>query len=134
MLVVGGLYGSYNFFIKMASGGIHQILGAVILQVVAAIVGGAILIMLRLNGQTFTATTSSVLWAVIAGIAVGLAEIASFYVFSRGLNSTIGIPLIIGGTVIVGFLLGWIFLKEPISLTQIGGLGLLLAGIWLVSK
>ncbi len=33
-------YGVYNFFIKVASGSIHQIVGAVILQVVAALVGG----------------------------------------------------------------------------------------------
>ncbi len=33
-------YGVYNFFIKIASGSIHQIVGAVILQVVAALVGG----------------------------------------------------------------------------------------------
>ena len=34
------LYGAYNFFIKLASGHINQIVGAVILQVVTALVGG----------------------------------------------------------------------------------------------
>lgn len=33
-------FGAYNFFIKIASGHINQIVGAVILQIVAAVVGG----------------------------------------------------------------------------------------------
>ena len=128
------LYGLYNFSIKVASSGIHQIAGAVILQVVAAAVGGTILIVLRLSGQPLEATPKGILWAVIAGVAVGLAEISSFYVFSRGLSATIGIPLIIGGSVVAGYVLGWIFLKEPVSILQIGGLLLIVLGITLVSK
>ncbi len=132
--LTAGLYGLYNFSIKLASGGIHQILGAVILQVVAAAVGGTILTMLRFTGQPLEATPKGILWAIVAGAAVGLAEISSFYVFSRGLSATIGIPLIIGGSVVAGFVLGWIFLKEPVSILQIGGVLLVVLGITLVSK
>lgn len=128
------LYGAYNFSIKLASGSIHQILGAVILQVVAAVVGGTILVVLRFTFQPLEATPKGILWAIIAGAAVGLAEISSFYVFSKGLSATTGIPLIIGGSVVAGFVLGWIFLKEPVSIFQIGGVLLIVLGITLVSK
>lgn len=128
------LYGAYNFSIKLASGSIHQILGAVILQVVAAAIGGSILLMLKIANQPLEATPKGVLWATIAGVAVGLAEISSFYVFSKGLSATVGTPLIIGGSVVAGFALGWIILKEPVSIIQIGGLLLIVLGITLVSK
>lgn len=40
-LATAFFYGTYNVFIKISSGHINQIVGAVILQIVAALVGGA---------------------------------------------------------------------------------------------
>lgn len=42
-LITATCYGAYNFFIKVSSGHINQIVGAVILQIVAALLGGAFL-------------------------------------------------------------------------------------------
>jgi len=39
-LVTAVFYGAYNVFIKISSGHINQIVGAVILQIVAALLGG----------------------------------------------------------------------------------------------
>lgn len=122
-------YGSYNFFIKLSSNHINQIVGAVILQIVAAIIGSVILIYLWLSKAPLSITQKGVGFAVAAGAAVGLAEITTFILFSKGISASVGIPIIIGGSVLVGVVLGLIFAKESLGLIHIIGLVLILAGI-----
>ncbi|KAA3636263.1 MAG: hypothetical protein DWQ02_08525, partial [Bacteroidetes bacterium] len=99
-------FGAYNIFIKLSSGHINQIVGAVILQVVAAVLGGAILLILKWTDSPLPFSQKGILYAILAGVFVGLAEITSFYVFSRGVSASTGIPVIIGGSVVVGAVLG----------------------------
>ncbi|HEX2998628.1 MAG TPA: hypothetical protein VHR86_00035, partial [Armatimonadota bacterium] len=49
-----------------------------------------------------------------AGVFVGLAEILAFTVFAKGVPASTGIPIIIGGTVVAGVLLGLVFLGETL--------------------
>lgn len=133
-ILTAGFYGAYNFFIKLASGNVHQIVGAVILQIVAALLGGALLLYLVMTKETFLITSKGVQQAIWAGVFVGLAEIASFYVFSKGFSASVGIPVIVGGTVFFGAVLGILFLKETLTLSQIAGLGLMVAAIVLIAR
>lgn len=48
-LITACFYALYNIFIKLASAHIHEIAGAVILQVVAFVLGAAWLIYLKIN-------------------------------------------------------------------------------------
>jgi bacterial/archaeal transporter family protein len=121
-------YGLYNFFIKLSSGHIHQIAGSVILQVTAALVGGGILAYLHLARSPLHASPRGVWFAVLAGIFVGLAEILSFYVFAKGIPASVGIPLIVGGTVIAGVLLGLVFLGETLRPVDYLAVILIVAG------
>ena len=50
--MTASFYGAYNFFIKIASGHINQIVGAVILQIVAALLGGIILLIIKITDTT----------------------------------------------------------------------------------
>ncbi len=127
-------FGAYNVFIKMASGHIIQIVGAVILQVVAALLGGIVLLGLKITDSPLEVSTRGVLFAVLAGIFVGLAEISSFYVFSRGISASVGIPIIIGGSVVAGAILGVLFLKESLNWTQLLAIGMIVGGVVLLSS
>lgn len=126
-------FGAYNVFIKLASGHINQIVGAVILQVVAALLGGLILLILKTTHQPLEISPKGIQMAILAGVFVGLAEIASFYVFSKGVSASVGIPIIIGGSILVGAILGLVFLKESLNLTQVFAIGLIVAGVVLLS-
>lgn len=126
-------FGAYNVFIKLASGHINQIVGAVILQVVAALLGGLILLILKTTHQPLEISPKGIQMAILAGVFVGLAEIASFYVFSKGVSASVGIPIIIGGSILVGAILGLVFLKESLNLTQVFAIGLIVAGVLLLS-
>ncbi|MFA9460421.1 EamA family transporter [Thiohalorhabdus methylotrophus] len=127
-------YGAYNVFIKVASGHINQIVGALVLQIVAALVGGVILGYLRFTHASLEVSSKGFLFAVLAGLFVGLAEITSFFVFSRGVPAAIGIPIIIGGSVAFGALMGVFFLKEHFQWVHVLGLLMVTGGVVLLTS
>lgn len=129
ILLSAFFYGAYNFFLKVSSGSINQILGAVILQFVATLTGGAALVFLKLINAPLQFSSKGVTLAIFAGISVGLAEILSFYIFSKGISLSVGMPIIVGGSVLVGSALGIIFLKESLTLVQYFAIALVTAGI-----
>uniref|UniRef100_A0A6U2X4T5 EamA domain-containing protein n=1 Tax=Entomoneis paludosa TaxID=265537 RepID=A0A6U2X4T5_9STRA len=91
-------YALYNLFIKRASTSIDPILGGVLLQFVAALLGTLLLVVkqvLMKNVQPMKATERAGLWwAVAAGLAVGTAEILSFIISSMGVQAMQSIPVI----------------------------------------
>lgn len=132
-LLTACFYALYNVFIKMASGHINEVAGAVILQFVAFGLGCGWLIYQKIAGTGVTVTSKGIMLAVIAGVFVGLAEIFSFIVFAKGVSASAGVPVIIGGSVLIAAVIGYLFLKEAISLPQLLGLILIVGGIWLLS-
>ncbi len=134
LLLAALFLGLYNFFIKLSAGHIHQIAGAVILQVVAFLVGGVVLVWLKLRNTPLELSSRGVTFAVLAGVAVGLAEITAFYGFSKGVSASVGIPIMVGGTVLVGVVLGMVVLREQLSVWQGLGVLLILVGIVLAAR
>ena len=126
-------YGAYNVFIKVSSGHINQIVGAVILQIVAALVGGIILLIMKMTNSPLEISQKGVLFAVLAGIFVGLAEITSFFVFSKGVSASVGIPIIIGGSVLVGAVIGLTFLKETLNPIHYVAIAMVVVGVIILS-
>ena len=124
----------YNFFIKLASGHVAPAVGAVVLQLVAAALGAAWLFRLKLQGQPVVLTRTGLGLAALAGLGVGLAEILTFVVFQRGVPSSVGTPVIVGGSVLLTALLGLGLLRESLSLAQAGGLLFIVVGIALLAR
>jgi transporter family protein len=124
----------YNLFIKLASNHLPPAVGAVVLQLVAAALGGLWLLKLKLQGAPLPLSPRGLGLAALAGLGVGLAEILTFVVFQRGVNSSVGTPVIVGGSVLLTALLGLGLLRETLTLPQLGGLVLIVAGIALVAR
>ncbi|WP_400190879.1 EamA family transporter [Hymenobacter sp. B81] len=124
----------YNFFIKLASSHVQAAVGAVVLQLVAAALGAAWLLKLKLQGQQLTVTGTGLGLAALAGLGVGLAEILTFVVFSRGVPSSVGTPVIVGGSVLLTAVLGLLVLRESLSGPQVLGLLLIVVGIALLAR
>jgi transporter family protein len=124
----------YNFFIKLAAGHISAAAGAVILQLVAAGLGGLWLVWLRLKGQPLELSSTGVGLAMLAGAGVGLAEILTFVVFGRGVPSSVGTPVIVGGSVLLTAVLGLVVLREALSWSQVLGLLSIVVGIGLLAR
>jgi transporter family protein len=126
----------YNFFIKLAAAHLPPAVGAVVLQLVlvAAGLGAAWLLRLKLAGQPLAVSRTGLALAALAGLSVGLAEILTFVVFKRGVPASVGTPVIVGGSVLLAALLGVVVLREGLTLAQAGGLGLIVAGIGLLAR
>ena len=125
-------FGAYNFLTKIASGGIHQILGAVGLQASALAVGVALLAVLHFRGVSLPVSKSGLGFAALAGVSVGLAEILSFIVFSQGVTVTRATPILVGGGVVAAGLLALVFGRETLGVREAAGIALVVTGIWLL--
>lgn len=128
------MFGLYNVFIKMSSSDINPVLGAVVLQFVAAFLGLAFLLYLRLGARAeFNFNTRGLSLAVLAGVAIGLVEMLTFFVYGRGVPVAIGNPLIIGGSLLVTTGLGVLALREHLSPTQSFAIGLIFVAVCLMA-
>jgi transporter family protein len=119
----------YNICIKKGSASINPIVGAVILQFVAALYGSCILFVLYIHGMRPEHDGKGILWACWAGIFVGSAELLSFCVSGMGVQASRSIPIIIGGSVGFGAILGIIMLGEELEFQGWSGVILLMTGI-----
>lgn len=128
------MFGLYNVFIKLSADHIQAILGAVVLQFVAAFVGlGLLLYMKGAQGLAITATPRGVWLAVAAGVAIGLVEILTFVIYGRGVPVAVGNPLIIGGSLVVTTGVGVFLLREILSPMQIFAILLVAGGVGLLA-
>jgi bacterial/archaeal transporter family protein len=118
------------------------ILGGVILQFVAACVGNFVYLgqgtMIAMNPNIPSSTVASisrngVQWCIAAGFAVGAAELLSFIVSGKGVPATQSIPIIVGGSIVVGTTLGTVWLQERLSPRGWIGVVLIAAGILFVA-
>ncbi|WP_046242543.1 EamA family transporter [Hymenobacter terrenus] len=124
----------YNFFIKLAANHVPPAVGAVVLQLVAAALGGVWLLRLKLQGQPLPVSGKGLGLAVLAGLGVGLAEILTFVVYQRGLPVSLGTPIIVGGSVLLTAILGLVVLREALTVAQVGGLLLIVVGIAVLAR
>ena len=135
-LACASSYACYNLFIKKASSGIDPILGGVLLQFVAALIGTALLLLKTAGGasssSSLSMTKSGLIWSIAAGVAVGAAEILSFIISGMGVEATQSIPILIGGSIVIGTILGAVWLQERLTLRGWLGILLIALGITLV--
>jgi len=126
----------YNLLIKAAAGHLHVMVGAVVLQVVAALIGAGLLLLLYLRGilPPNLATPKGLTLAALAGVSIGLAEILTFAVYSKGAPASVGTPLIVGGSVLLTAVVGVLLLRETLSWSQTLGTLLIVGGVALLAR
>lgn len=127
------MFGLYNVFIKLSAEHIDAVLGAVVLQFVAALIGLGLLLYLQASGGgTLQYSSRGLLLATLAGVAIGLVEIFTFVIYGRGIPVAVGNPLIIGGSLIVTTGVGVLLLRELVSPLQAAAILLIVLGVGLL--
>lgn len=128
------MFGLYNVFIKMSAEDINPVLGAVVLQFVAAFLGLALLLVTQVQAGSLPFWTGRGLWlATLAGVAIGLVEILAFFIYGRGVSVAVGNPLIVGGSLVVTTGIGVLLLRESISTLQTMAIALIAGGVLLLA-
>ena len=137
------LYAGYNIFIKVSGDFVPTtatttVLATLCLQASAFITSLIFLGYLwTRQGQVFTLSPQTYLWAAVAGICIGAAEIGYLYLFSgTGLSApmpaSIAIPVIVSGTIIIAMLLSFLLFEETIGFNQVAGMVLVISGMFLL--
>ncbi|GEM_PF-4965950 len=132
-IIAGALFACYQLAVKLSATHIQEMLGAVVLQAVAVVVGVFIFLILKDGQEPLVYTSTGLKFAIIAGIFVSLAEIVAFYAFSQAIPASVGITLIVGVNILVGLGLDYFWFKSNLSYTQLLGILLILAGVILIS-
>jgi drug/metabolite transporter (DMT)-like permease len=73
------------------------------------------------------------MWAVLTGLAFGIFAGILFFLFSQGVNLSVGTPVIRLGGIAFAALLGILVLREPFNLQLIAGLAFAALGILLIA-
>jgi len=143
LVAVTLLYAGYNLFIKLSGGYVPAsatttVTATICLQLAALSTSILFLVMLAARGgQVFALSSGAYLWAVVAGICIGGAEIGYLYLFggigmSKPMPANIAIPVIVSGTIVISLLFAYVVLNEPIALNQWLGCAMVLLGIGLL--
>lgn len=127
-------FGFYNFFVKLTSDKFSPTVGLLILTATSFLVALGATLFLKVSGRPIVFTRDAVMLPIFAGLATGLAEIFYLLAFSKGAPLGIGTTLVIGGTMIVATILGFVILKEPLSAEKIVGFLLVVGGLLLLTK
>lgn len=128
------MFGLYNVLIKLSADHIQAVLGAVVLQLVAALVGLGLLAYLHWGTPTeLSISGRGLLLSALAGVAIGVVEIASFAIYGRGLAVAVGNPLIVGGSLVVTTGVGYFLLREHLDPLQLVAVALIFIGIALLA-
>lgn len=133
-------YAGYNILIRVSgghtpAGASTTILATLCLQAGAVIASTCFLAFLLVQGgHSFRLTTPAYLWALGAGLCIGLAEVGYFYLFGgvagiRPLPAGLVVPVVVTGTVVLSLLASWLLLREGVGTMQLLGAGLIVAGI-----
>jgi transporter family protein len=115
---------------------LHFVISGVILQFVAALLGTVLLgVIVHKSDKTIQIhhDKDGIFWSCMAGLSVGFAEMLSFFVSGLGVPATQSIPIITGGSVLFGAILGILILNEQLMMRGWSGVALLVTGIVLTA-
>lgn len=140
LIAITVLYAGYNLFVKLSGNHVPStatstVLATIVLQIAALIMSLFFLgLLLAKGGQSFQLTRTAYLWAAMAGICIGLAEIGYFYLFGgiaggKPVSASLAIPVIVSGTVVITMVFSFVVLKESIGGQQLIGCCFIVCGI-----
>ena len=140
LVTVTLLYAGYNLLIKVSGSHVpaeatSTILATVCLQLAALSTSMAFIAFVVLRGgHSLALPSTAYFWAAAAGVCIGGAEIAYFYLFggigiAKPMAANIAIPTIVSGTIIITMLVSYLVLKEPMTWNQLLGSGCIVLGI-----
>lgn len=125
------LYTIFNLFVAKTGGAINDNLSAAIFNGLGGIIPLIIYFAVKSKGGVAT-TKHGLVYALLAGITISAFSIILVSIFSRAANVSFVLPVIYGGTVVLGAIAGIVLFKESVSLTGLVGLGVTTIGLIMV--
>lgn len=124
--------GFADFSIKQTAGKISPALGTLIYAMVAILPPLVWTIWTRAH-EPLMVTQDGVVWAILTGVAFGILTGLFFFLFSQGVNLSIGTPVVRMGGIAVAALFGILVFREGWNWQYVIGFGLAATGIFLIA-
>jgi drug/metabolite transporter (DMT)-like permease len=124
--------GFADFATKQTSGRVSPALGMLIYAATATGLGLVWTIWSRAHAPLLMTRVGG-MWAVFTGLAFGVFAGILFFLFSEGVNLSVGTPVIRLGGIAFAAMLGIIVLREGFSLQSLAGFVLAAIGILLIA-
>jgi drug/metabolite transporter (DMT)-like permease len=124
--------GFADFATKQASGRLSPALGTLIYAASAMVPALAWTIWTRAHAP-LVVTRAGIGWAMATGLAFGIFAGLLFFLFSHGVNLSLGTPIIRLGGIAFAALLGVFVLREPFNIQSFAGFILAALGILLIA-
>lgn len=140
LAIITVLYAGYNILIKISGNHVPAdatttVAATMCLQLAGFATSAVFMVALLIKGgHAIHLPPRAYAWAAAAGLCIGGAEIAYFYLFggigmAKPIAANIGIPVIVGGTIVISMLLSFLVLREPLTWNHLLGSGLIIAGV-----
>lgn len=133
-VVAAVLYGAHQIFTRMASDHIGDGIGGFVVESVAALTILAYLAFLYFThrwNQKFSSL--GFFYSALTGVCVGAGTVAFFLLFQRG-GPLSSVPVILAGGAAIMAVAGIVFFHEPASWQRLLGVGLAVAGLFLLRR
>ena len=127
-------FGFYNFFVGKSGGKISPFLATFLLSIAAATIAGLIIFAQKIFGVKIEITNPGIKFAILAGLAAGVAEIFYFFAFTKNPNISVVLPVVFTITVVTGVILGFTINHEPITAIKVLGIAASLFGLFLLTR
>ena len=143
LISVTVLYSGYNLLIKVSASHVPEaatttIQATICLQLAALATSLVFFSFSAIRaGQVFQLTWGAYGWAAAAGLCIGAAEIAYFYLFGGTISrpsmaANVVIPTVVSGTVVITVLVAYVLFKETLSPPQLIGVACIILGLILL--
>lgn len=143
LATVTTLYAGYNLLIKVSAAHVPaaatSTIAATICLQVAALMTSILFLSIALirGGQVLQLTWGAYFWAAAAGLCIGGAEIAYFYLFGgvgaiKPMAANVVIPTVVSGTVVIAAIAAYFIFRESLAPIQLAGIGCVVLGVVLL--
>jgi len=143
LATVTTLYAGYNLLIKVSAAHVPaaatSTIAATICLQVAALMTSILFLSIALirGGQVLQLTWGAYIWAAAAGLCIGGAEIAYFYLFGgvgaiKPMAANVVIPTVVSGTVVITVIAAYFVFRESLAPIQLAGIGCVVLGVVLL--
>jgi drug/metabolite transporter (DMT)-like permease len=143
LITVTTLYAGYNLLVKVSAAHVPAAATTTIaltlcLQI-AALFTSLVFVAVAMvrGGQVMQLNSSAYLWAAAAGLCIGGAEIAYFYLFGgmggiKPMAANVVIPTVVCGTIAIAVVVSYFAFGEKLAPVQMVGVGCIMAGMALL--
>jgi transporter family protein len=125
-IIAAVAFGLWTVFHRLAAPHVNQVIGAIIVSLVAVLLGGLVWLFQKHPDQYVT-NWKGWLFLILAGLAAFLIDFFALKTYGSGLPVTIGGPIIIGGSIAIATLIGFL-MGDSVTAIKLFGILLLASG------